>query len=75
MDNYYIKNIWGPGGQEGYGNKIIGFDEKQKKAAQRFSKCDGFFLYETGNKDNNKIGAKTIFAKGTIKMPPKITFC
>ena len=42
---YYIKNIWGPGGQEGYPYKgRTEFAEGQKQAAQRFSECDGFFF-------------------------------
>lgn len=73
MNNYYIKNIWGPGGQEGYPHKDrTEFAEGQKKAAKRFSKCDGFFLYETGGKNHGKIGAKAIFAKGTVQTPSEV---
>ncbi len=73
MNNYYIKNIWGPDGQEGYPNKDrTEFAEGKRKAAQRFSECDGFFLYETGGKNNGKIGAKAIFAKGTVQIPSEV---
>ncbi|MBU4481533.1 hypothetical protein KKH59_04475 [Patescibacteria group bacterium] len=73
MNNYYIKNIWGPGGQKGYPHKDkTEFAEGQKRAAERFSECDGFFLYETGGKENDKIGAKTIFAQGTVQLPPEV---
>lgn len=64
---YYIKTIWGPGGQEGYPEKNrVNFAEKQMKAAERFCECSGFLLYETGHCGNGKTGAKTIFAKGII---------
>ena len=70
---YYIKNIWGPDGQEGYPRKDkTEFAEGQKLVAQRFSECDGFFLYETGHKNKGKIGAKAIFAQGTIQTPSKV---
>ena len=76
MSDYYIKHIWGPGGQEGYphrnkaGEERIDFAEGQEKAAQRFSECKGFLLYETGKKgDNNKVGAMKIYAQGTVVSP------
>ena len=70
---YYIKNIWAPGGQNGLDDeKRTEFAEGQKQAAQRFSECDGFFLYETGHKNKGKIGAKAIFAQGTIQTPSKV---
>ncbi len=68
--SYYIKNIWGPGGQKGYPQKNqIDFAEGQKKAAERFGECSGFLLYETGHCEGNKIGAKSIFAYGTVAFP------
>ena len=67
---YYIKNIWGPDGQNGYPEvSQAEFVEGQEKAAERFSQCDGFLLYETGHCENNKIGAKSIFAKGSVIFP------
>ncbi|MCK4592780.1 hypothetical protein KAT63_05095 [Candidatus Parcubacteria bacterium] len=70
---YYIKCIWTPGGQDGLDDeKRTEFAKKQERAAKRFIKCDGFFLYETGCKSKGKIGAKTIFAQGTVQMPSKI---
>ena len=67
---YYIKNIWGPDGQNGYPEvSQTEFAEGQEKAAERFSQCDGFLLYETGHCENNKIGAKSIFAKGSVISP------
>lgn len=70
---YYIKCIWAPGGQEGLDDEErTEFAEGQKRAAQRFCECDGFFLYETGNKNKGKIGAKAIFAKGTVQKPFKV---
>ncbi|MCK4891535.1 MAG: hypothetical protein KAS78_02590 [Candidatus Pacebacteria bacterium] len=70
---YYIKCIWAPGGQDGLddGDRTE-FAEGQERAAQRFIKCDGFFLYETGHKNKDKIGAKAIFAQGTVQMPSKV---
>jgi hypothetical protein len=70
---YYIKNTWGPGGQEGYPFDEIHFAEGQQKAAERFSQCDGFFIYETGHCEYHKCGAKAIFAKGTV-VSPKVFF-
>lgn len=75
MNIYYIKNIWGPHGQsEEFLQETIDlhFAEGQEQAAERFSECDGFFLYETDGKKNGKIGAKTIFAKGTVQLPPEV---
>ena len=70
---YYIKNIWASGGQDGLDDeKRTEFAEGQKQAAQRFSECDGFFLYETGHKNKGKIGAKAIFAQGTIQTPSEV---
>lgn len=70
---YYIKNIWGPGGQKGYPNKNrIGFAEGQKPAAKRFSECDGFLIYETGGKEGEKIGAKAIFTQGTVQTSSEV---
>ena len=73
MSDYYIKYIWGPGGQDGYpyrnqaGEEKIDFAEGQEKAAKRFSECKEFLLYETGKKGgDNKVGAMTIYARGTI---------
>lgn len=71
---YYIKNIWGPDGQEGYPRKDkTEFAEGQERAAQRFIKCDGFFLYETGRKNKGKKGAKAVFAQGTVQTPSEVT--
>lgn len=76
MDNYYIKCVWCPGGQEGLLREDrTEFAEGQERAAKRFSECDGFFLYETGNKNNGKIGAKSIFAQGTVQAPIKVIDC
>ena len=70
---YYIKTIWAPGGQEKLDDEErTEFAEGQEQVAQRFIKCDGFFLYETGHKNKGKIGAKAIFAQGTIQTPPKV---
>ena len=71
---YYIKTVWPPGGQEeGLDDENrTEFAEGQKQAAEHFIKCDGFFLYETGHKNKGKIGAKAIFAQGTIQTPSKV---
>ncbi len=71
---YYIKTVWPPGGQEeGLDDEErTEFAEGQKRAAKHFIKCDGFFLYETGHKNKGKIGAKAIFAKGTVQAPFKV---
>lgn len=68
---YYIKTVWPPGGQEEglRDDKETEFAEGQKQIAERFIKCDGFFLYETGHKNKGKIGAKAIFARGTVQAP------
>lgn len=75
MNNYYIKNVWGPYGQsKDFLQETIDmyFAEGQERAINRFSKCDGFLIYETGGKENDKIGAKAIFAQGTIQLPSKV---
>jgi len=69
MSNYYIKYITGPYGQAGYSENngnLIAFAVGQKNPSIRFKKCDGFFLYETGHKAGNKVGAKAIYAQGVI---------
>jgi hypothetical protein len=67
MDNYYIKNVWGPGAQEGYPfNNEMHFAENQRSASERFSQCDGFLIYETGHWKGCKKGAKSVYAKGVI---------
>jgi hypothetical protein len=67
MGEYYIKTIWGPGGQEGYPEDIMHLSNR--KSAERFSQCVGFLVYETGQKKDNKKGTKAIFAQGLIKNP------
>lgn len=77
MNNYYIKNVWGPYGQsKDFLQKTINmhFAEGQERAANRFSGCDGFFIYETGGKENDKIGAKAIFAQGTVQLPIQVFY-
>jgi hypothetical protein len=77
MNNYYIKNVWGPHGQsEEFLQETIDlrFAEGQERAAERFSECEGFFFYETDGKKNGKIGAKTIFAQGTVQLPPQVFY-
>ncbi|MFH0792170.1 MAG: hypothetical protein V1905_03085 [bacterium] len=67
--NYYIKTIWGPWADR-YPEKdkggVISFNEKFPWQAKRFKECDGFFLYETGREENDRIGFKTIYAYGQI---------
>jgi len=75
MNNYYIKNIWGPYGQsKDFLQKTINmhFAKGQERAANRFSECDGFLIYETGDKENDKIGAKAIFTQGTVQFPLQV---
>lgn len=67
MADYYIKYIYGPRGQK-YPNEknLIHFAEGQEKSCEHFKNCLGFLLYETGSKENNKTGAKSIYAYGLI---------
>ena len=65
---YFIKSIWGPAGQNGY-PKHGKVEFSDKRSAERFSECSGFFLYETGHKEGDKKGARSIFAVGSIKNP------
>jgi hypothetical protein len=69
---YYIKNTWGPGGQDGYPADEIHFAEGQQKAAERFSRCEGFFIYETGHCEYGRCGAKAIFTRGIVTYPEVI---
>ncbi len=65
--SYYIKNIWGPGGQEGYPfDDDMHFAENQRSMAERFADCDGFLVYETGHRKGDIEGAKTIYGKGVV---------
>ena len=71
MDNkqYYIKYIWGPGGQQGYPSDIdnvIAFAERSEKQCERFRDCAGFLLYETGHGNKDFKGAKAIYAWGIV---------
>ena len=67
--NYYIKTMWGPRADR-YPEKdkggVIFFPTNYPKQKEKFKKCDGFFLYETGCKENDEIGAKAIYAYGQI---------
>jgi len=67
--NYYIKTMWGPRADR-YPEKdkggVISFSINYPKQAEKFKECDGFFLYETGCKENDQIGTKTIYAYGQI---------
>lgn len=73
MNDYYIKYIWGPGGQKNYRGDQTEFSEGNQHAAERFSKCTGFLLYETSGKEGDKYGAMTIFARGSV-VSPKVEF-
>ena len=61
--------MWGPRADR-YPEKdkggVISFVIDHPKQAEKFKECDGFFLYETGYKENDQIGAKTIYAYGQI---------
>lgn len=66
---YYIKYITAPHGQMGYpeyNGNLIAFAEGQEKPSCHFRECDEFLLYETGNKDGDRVGAKAIYARGVI---------
>ncbi len=67
--NYYIKTMWGPRADR-YPEKdkggVISFSINYPKQAKKFRECNGFFLYETGCKENNQIGVKAIYAYGQI---------
>lgn len=73
-NDYYIKLIYGPAGQSGYPcnkdgcERLIHFAKGQKNRCEVFSKCKGFLLYETGHRNQDKIGAKSIYAYGIISQ-------
>lgn len=65
MKDYYIKYITGPCGQEGYpesNGNLVAF----RFRPDRFKNCAGFLLYETGHKNKKMVGAKAIYACGSI---------
>lgn len=69
MNDYYIKYITAPHGQMGYpeyNGYLVAFAPGQEKPCNRFKKCDGFLLYEIGNKAGDKVGAKAIYARGVV---------
>lgn len=66
MSGFFIKHIYGDGGQRGYPRDgLVHFAKGQENAACRFSKCEGFLLYETGHDG----GAKAIYARGAVASP------
>lgn len=69
--SYFIKHIWGPGGQMNYKGDQTEFSENYLNLANRFSDCKGFLLYETGSKEGDKVGSKKIFAQGKVKSEVK----
>jgi len=72
--NYYIKTMWGPGA-DCYPKKdkggVISFSIDYPKQSEKFKECDGFFLYETGHKEDGRIGVKAIYAYGQIAEDQK----
>lgn len=64
---YYIKAVSAPGLKYMDKKYEVLVEFKTKNMCNKFSKCAGFLLYETGNKYDGGIGAKTVFAKGYIK--------
>lgn len=69
MHDYYIKYITGPCGQMGHpedNGNLVEFAAGQEGSCNRFKECDRFFIYETGHKTKNKVGAKAIYAQGII---------
>lgn len=68
MDEFYIKTVYAPGLKHLEGNEVF-IEFSKENYRNRFSRCFGFLLYETGNLYNNGIGSKCIFAKGRIKTP------
>ena len=69
MNDHYIKYITAPHGQTGYpenNGNLVAFALGQEKPCNRFKECAGFFLYETGNEAEDKLGAKAIYARGVI---------
>ena len=67
---YYVKTVWPPG-KDNYPDGIIHFPTKTKKISEKFKKCDGFFIYETGKARDGMKGNKTIFAYGKISQNQK----
>ena len=67
---YCIKTVW-PSGKNIYPDDIIRFPVKTKKMSEKFKKCDGFFIYETGKVRDGENGNKTIFACGKISQNQK----
>lgn len=69
-DNYFIKYIFGPAGQDGYpADNIIHFQTKSNMQKELFKDCAGFLLHETwkgDSVDQRRAGASAIFAYGTI---------
>lgn len=66
--------MWGPRADR-YPEKdkggVISFSINYPKQAEKFKECDGFFLYETGCKENDQTGSKTIYACGQISNNQK----
>lgn len=61
--------MWGPRADrhpEKDKGGVISFSINYPKQAEKFKECDGFFLYETSDKEGDQIGVKTIYAYGQI---------
>ena len=65
---YFIKTIWGPGGQYGFPeNGEMNFANKRmKKRCEKFAGQNKFLVYETGHKDKRNVGAKSVYAQGIV---------
>ena len=73
MHEFFIKMVDAPGLIHIVGDEVpVEFSYRARNQCDRFGKCDGFLLYETGRKHEGGIGSKCIFAKGHIKIPVKI---
>ena len=68
-ENYYIKAVSAPGLKYMDEKDEVLVEFKTENVCDKFSKCAGFLLYETGNKYDGGVGTKCIFAKGYIKIP------
>lgn len=68
-EGYYIKAVSAPGLKYMDKKYEVLVEFKTENMRNKFSRCAGFLLYETGNKYDGGMGAKSVFAKGYIKIP------
>ena len=71
MGLYFIKKHYKTAGEEYPAAEGIHFTQRAAGMAARFATCDGFLLYEAGQRDSQSpVGAKCLYGYGVVVKGP-----